>query len=121
MTYVTVPVVNTQEGYDRALRRLDEIFDAPAGTPESDEADMLVTLINAYEQKAFKIEPAHPVDVIKFVMEQRGLKQNDLADAMGGKNRVSEVLNGKRSLSKEMIINLNRQFHIPVEALMTVV
>ncbi len=93
-----------------ALRRLDEIFDARVGTLESDEADVLVTLINAYKQKQFKIEPAHTVDVIKFVMEQRGLKQNDLAKAIGGKNRVSEVLNGKRSLSQEMIINLNRQF-----------
>lgn len=120
MTYVTVPVMKTQEDYDLALRRLDEIFDAPAGTPESDEADVLVTLINAYEQRTFKIESSDPVDVIKFVMEQRGLKQADLAKAMGGKNRVSEVLNRKRSLSKEMIINLNREFHIPMEALMTV-
>jgi len=120
MTYVTVPVIKTQADYDEALKRLDELFDAQAGTPESDEADVLVTLINAYEEKNFKIEPADPVDVIKFVMEQKGLKQADLVEYMGGKNRVSEVLNRKRALTLDMIRSLSRALHIPLAALVKV-
>ena len=115
--YITVPVVKTPEDYQAALTRLEEIFHAQPGTPESDEADVLVMMINAYEDKNYPIEPADPIAVIKYVMEQKGLEQADLAGYVGGKNQVSEVLGGKRALVLDMIRNLSRGLHIPVEAL----
>ena len=119
MMYITVPVVKTPEDYQAALTRLEEIFHAQPGTPESDEADVLIMMINAYEDKNYPIEPADPIAVIKYVMEQKGLKQADLAGYMGGKNR-SEVLNGKRALTLDMIRNLSKGLHIPVEALIQI-
>ncbi len=118
MATVTVQVIKTEADYQEALRRLRQLLDAPQDTPEGDEADVLTLLITAYEDKHVHIKPADPVEVIKFVMDQKDLKQADLAPHMGGKTRVSEVLNRKRGLTKSMIINLSKAFDIPVEALM---
>ncbi len=120
MAEVTVNIIRTEADYEEALSRLDEIFDAEPGTPQGDEAHILTILIKEYENQLPQSEAADPVDVIKFVMEQQDLKQADLAPIMGGKNRVSEVLNRKRALTLEMIRNLNRTLHIPIEALIGV-
>ncbi len=118
MATVTVQVIKTEADYQEALRRLRQLLNAPQDTPEGDEADVLTLMITAYEDKHVRIEPADPVEVIKFVMDQKDLRQADLAPYMGGKTRVSEVLNRKRELTKAMIINLSKAFDIPVEALM---
>ena len=77
-------------------------------------------LVSRYEDKHYPIEVADPVDVIKLVMEQRGLRKIDMAAYMGGANRVSEVLSGKRALTLQMIANLHKGLNIPVEALIKV-
>ena len=87
-------------------------------TPEGDELDILVTLVEVYEKRHFNIAPPDPVEAIKFRMEQLGLKQADLSKAMGGKNRVSEILNRKRQLTADMMRNLHKQFNIPAESLL---
>lgn len=120
MNYVSVPVIKNPSDYQEALSRLDEIFDAQPGTPESDEMDILLLMIKDYEDKNTSIELADPIDVIRHVMELKGLKQSDLAEWMGGKNRVSEVLNRKRALTIEMIRNLSQKLHIPAEALLKI-
>jgi HTH-type transcriptional regulator/antitoxin HigA len=61
--------------------------------------DVLVTLVEAYEQKHYKFDPPDPIEAIKFRMEQLELKPSDLAKILGGRSRVSEVLNKKRKLS----------------------
>ena len=104
--------IKTEADYREALKRLEIIFDATIGTPESDEADVLGLMIDAYEKKHYPIEAPDPIEAIKIRMEEMQLKQVDLVDAIGGKSRVSEVLNRKRKLTVEMIRNLTRRLNL---------
>ncbi|TAK66684.1 MAG: helix-turn-helix domain-containing protein [Betaproteobacteria bacterium] len=101
-----------------ALRRLDAVFQAKVGTPEADEMEVLVTLIEAYENKHYPISPPDPVEAIKFRMEQQGLTLRDLEAYIGPSGRVSEVLNGKRPLSLRMVKRLHDGLRIPYESLL---
>jgi HTH-type transcriptional regulator/antitoxin HigA len=101
-----------------AIARIDLLIDSKKGTDDYDELEVLSTLVEAFERIHFPIDPPDPVEAIKFRMEQQGLKNVDLAQIMGGKNRVSEVLTRKRSLSLKMIKNLHASLHIPYESLM---
>ncbi|MFZ0255864.1 MAG: transcriptional regulator [Gammaproteobacteria bacterium] len=101
-----------------ALRRLEAIFQAEEGTPEADEMEVLVTLIEVYENKHYPIGPADPVDAIKFRMEQQGLTPRDLEAYIGPSGRVSEVLNRKRPLSLRMVKRLHDGLRIPYESLL---
>lgn len=103
---MTLKPIKTDNDYQEALKRLEAIFDSPAGTKESDEADILGLMIDEYEKKHYPIEAPDPIEAIKIRMEELQLKQVDLAEAIGGKNRVSEVLNRKRKLTVGMIRNL---------------
>lgn len=105
------PIKSEQE-YEAALSRLDEIFDALEGTPESDEAEILTLLIEDYENKYHFIEAPDPIEAIKIRLEEMDLKQTDLVGVIGGKSRVSEVLNRKRKLTVEMIRNLTEKLKI---------
>ncbi|MCK4346378.1 MAG: hypothetical protein KAX05_13935 [Bacteroidales bacterium] len=98
--------IKTDSYYQMALSRLEEIFDAPIGTPESDEADVLGLLIDEYENKHYPIEAPDPIEAIKIRMEEMHLKQIDLVPEIGGKSRVSEILNKKRKLTVDMIRKL---------------
>lgn len=104
--------IKTEADYREALKRLEIIFDAAIGTPESDEADVLGLMIDAYEKKHYPMEAPDPIEAIKIRMEEMQLKQVDLVDAIGGKSRVSEVLNRKRKLTVEMIRNLTRRLNL---------
>jgi len=94
------------QDYKHALSRLEAIFDAPIGTPESDEADVLALLIDEYEKQYYPIEAPDPIEAIKIRMEEMQLKQSDLIPEIGGKSRVSEILNKKRKLTVDMIRKL---------------
>ena len=109
---MTIKLIKTETDYQKALKRLEEIFDAKIGTPESDEADILGLMIDEYEKKHYPIDAPDPIEAIKIRMEEMQLKQVDLADALGGKNRVSEVLNRKRKLTLEMIRNLTERLNL---------
>ena len=98
--------IKTNSDYQMALSRLEERFDAPIGTPESDEADVLGLLIDEYENKHYPIEAPDPIEAIKIRMEEMQLKQIDLVPEIGGKSRVSEILNKKRKLTVDMIRKL---------------
>ncbi|WAC09312.1 helix-turn-helix domain-containing protein [Dyadobacter pollutisoli] len=110
-------LIKTKEEYDNALKRLGEVFDAPTGTPESDECDVLALLVGAYEDEHYPIDAPDPIEAIKIRMQQLQLKQVDLIEDMGGKNRVSEVLNKKRKLSIEMIRNLSKRLNLSLKVL----
>lgn len=99
-----------------AISRLVETDPAP-GTAEGDFLEVMGTLIEAYEQKAFPIESADPIEAIKFRMDEGGLTPRDLVPSIGRQNRVNEVLNGTRPLSIQMIRNLHRNLGIPAESL----
>jgi len=98
--------LKTDTDYRAALTRLEEIFDAKLGTLEGDELEILSLLVDDYENKHHPIEAPDPIEAIKIRMEELQLKQVDLIEEMGGKSRVSEVLNRKRRLTVEMIRKL---------------
>jgi len=101
-----IRLIKTENDYQLALDRLDKIFDAPENSPESDEADLLALLIDEYENKHYPIEAPDPIEAIRIRMEEMQLKQKDLVNELGGKNRVSEILNRKRKLTVDMIRKL---------------
>jgi HTH-type transcriptional regulator/antitoxin HigA len=109
---MNIKPIKTESDYRLALKRLEEIFDASIGTPESDEADILGLMIDEYEQKYYPIEAPDPIEAIKIRMEEMQLKQVDLVDVIGGKSRVSEILNRKRKLTVEMIRNLAKRLNL---------
>jgi len=115
---MTPKLIKTEADYDEALARIEEIFDAKPGTSEGDELELLVTLVEMYEEEAFPIDLPDPVEAIKFRMEQTGLKAKDLVPYLGSASKVSEVLSGKRSLSLTMIRNLVNGLDIPAEVLL---
>ena len=109
---MNIKPIKTKEDYQMSLKRLEVIFDAPVGTVESDEADILGLMIDEYERKHYPIESPDPIEAIKIRMEEMQLKQIDLIDAIGGKSRVSEILNRKRKLTVEMIRKLTPRLNL---------
>ena len=109
--------IRTEDDYDAVLKRIDQLMNAELGTPEGDELDILVTLVEAYEAKHYPIPACDPIEAIKFRMEQMGLEAKDLTSIIGSRSKVSEVLNRKRQLSISMIRNLHPQLHLPFESL----
>jgi HTH-type transcriptional regulator/antitoxin HigA len=112
-----IKALKTEQDYSAALARTASLMQAPAGTPEGDELEVLVTLIEAYEAKHHAIDPPHPVDAIKFRMEHAGLSQQDLVPLIGSRSKVSEVLSGKRALNIRMIRALHEGLGIPLASL----
>ena len=110
-------VIKTEEGYKQALKRLEVIFDAESETAEGDELDLLSLLIDNYEKIHFPIDLPDPIEAIKFRMEQMNYKPKDLADVIGFRSRVTEILGKKRKLSLDMIRKINKQMHISTEVL----
>ena len=109
--------IKTETDYDEALAEIASLMDAELGTPEGDRLDVLVTLVEAYEEKQWQIDPPDPIEAIKVRMQQRGLTRHDLERVLGSKSRVSEVLNRKRPLTLTMIRRLHDTLGIPAESL----
>lgn len=116
---MNIKVIKTEEDYQKALKRLEILFDMPPDTPEGDEAELLTILIEKYEDEHFPIEAPDPIEAIKFRMEQLNMKKSDLARIIGYKSRVSEIFSGKRKLTLQMIRSLHEQLRIPYEALLS--
>ncbi len=112
-----IKLIKNKADYEKALKRLEILFDAPIGTPGSDEADVLALLIDEYEKKHFPIEAPDPIAAIKIRMEELNLKQSDLINEIGGKSRVSEILNRKRKLTVEMIRKLTSRLNLSASIL----
>ena len=112
--------IRTAKDHKAALRELSAYFDhePEPGSEDGDRFEILVTLVEAYENRHFPIEAPDPVEAIRFRMEQGGLTVKDLVSSIGQPNRVYEVLNRKRSLTIEMIRNLHRNLGIPAESLL---
>jgi HTH-type transcriptional regulator/antitoxin HigA len=112
-----IKVIKTEEAYQQALKRLEVIFDAPIDSTEGDEAEIMSILIEKYENENFPIGPPDPIEAIMFRMEQMDMKKSDLAEIIGYKSRVSEILSKKRKLTLEMIRRLHDKLKIPYETL----
>lgn len=110
--------IRSEADYQAALKEIEKLMDSQPGTSAGDRMEVLVTLVEAYEEKHFPIpEPDDPVQVLEYYMESRGLTRSDLITYLGSKERVSEVLNRKRGLSLQMIRQLHTGLGIPAELL----
>ena len=112
-----IKLIKTEADYKKALIRLNQVFDSPDNTPDGDEAEILILLIDNYESKYYSIEPPDPIEAIKIRMEDLNMKQKDLIGVIGGKSRVSEVLNKKKRLTVEMIRNLASKLNLSASIL----
>lgn len=110
-------VIKTKKEYNRALQRMETIFDASKNSKNGDELELLALLIDNYEKEHAPIEFPDPIEAIKFRMEQLGYKQKDLESALGLKSRVSEILNKKRKLTLDMIRKLSEELGISTDVL----
>lgn len=113
---MNIKPIKTKKDYKETLERIEKLWEAKPKTAEGDELDILITLLEKYEESNYNILPPDPVEAIKFRMEQMNLKQKDLAEIIGG-NRISEVLNRKRGLSLNMIRDLHVSLNIPIDSL----
>src|SRR2546423_3573963 len=109
--------IRTERDYKAALRRVDEVWNSPEGSPEEDEMIVLATLIGAYEEEHYPMDLPDPIEAIKFRLEQQGLDTRALIGVIGQRSRVYEILRGKRTLTLNMIRKLREKFGISADAL----
>jgi HTH-type transcriptional regulator/antitoxin HigA len=110
--------IRTETDYEAALAEIARLWGAPAGTPQGDRLDILATLVDAYENEHYPMDPPDPIAAIKFRMEQQGLTRKDLEGILGTRTRVAEVLNRRRGLSINMIRRLHEKLGISAEVLL---
>lgn len=109
--------IKTEKDYKEALKQIDILWDSKPNTPNYDKLDILITLVEVYEEKNYPIDIPDPIETIKYKMEELGLKRIDIGKYLGGRSRASEILEKKRKLSLNMIRKLNQELHIPTEIL----
>ncbi len=111
-------LIKTEKQYQTALSRVDEIFEAKKNTPEGDELEVLILLIEDYEAKHYPIEPPNdPIESIKFHLNRLGLKQSDFVKIIGHKSTASEILNKKTPLSLKNIRKIHAALDVSLESL----
>src|SRR4029077_15616082 len=109
--------IRTETDYEAALAEVGRLWGAKSGTPTGDRLDVLVTLIEAYEDRHYPMDPPDPIEAIQFRMEQQGLTRKDLEPMIGTRARVAEVMSRRRNLSIDMIRRLHKQLGISAEIL----
>ena len=114
-----VKVLKTEKDYYQAIKRFEDIFQAPSDSKEGDEAELLSILIEKYEDERYPIEAPDPIEAIKFRMEQMEMTNKELAQIIGYKSRVSEIFSRKRKLTLKMIRNLHNKLNIAYESLIS--
>ena len=115
---MTIRPIKTDRDRQKALKEIEKLWDAKPGMAAGDRLNVLVTLVEVYEQKKYHIAPPDPVEAIKFRMDQLGLIASGLMKILGGRNRALEVLNKKRNLTVEMMRSLHKHISIPPESLL---
>ncbi len=109
--------INNERDCDKALAEIERLWGADEGTKDGDKLDVLLVLVQYYENRHHQIMPPDPIEAIKFRMEQMNLSRKDLEPYIGSRGRVSEVLSHRRGLSLNMIRNLHSNLSIPLESL----
>lgn len=114
-------LIKTEEEYETALERLYDLMqlDLKEGSLSLNEAELLGVLIEQYEKIHYPIAPPHPIEAIKFYLDQMGVNEIELNTLLGSRSRKSEILSGKRNLSLSMIRVLHEKLAIPAEILIT--
>ena len=114
---MNIKPIKTEKDYEAAIKRLEKIFDASTKSIDGDEAEILSMLIDNYENQYYPIEAPDPIEAIKIRMEELNIKQKDLVGIIGGKSRVSEVLNRKKRLTVDMIRGIEKTLHLSASVL----
>ena len=112
-----IRLIRSKRDYETALKEVERLWGAKAGTSDGDRLDALATLIDAYEEEHYPLDPPDPIEAIKFRMDQQGLTRRDLEGIIGTRTRIAEVLNRKRGLSIAMIRRLHERLGISAEVL----
>jgi HTH-type transcriptional regulator / antitoxin HigA len=112
--------IKSQRDYRRVLREIEGLMGARRNSRDGDRFDVLVTLVEAWERKHYRLDLPDPVEAIRYHMEQNGLQPRDLIPFIGGRNRVHEVLNRRRELTINMIRRLHEGLGIPAESLIKI-
>ncbi len=114
---MVIKPIRTEADHEAALREIERLWGADAGTPEGDRLEVLTTLVEAYEEAHFPMDAPDPIEAIKFRLEQQGKDKKALIGVIGNRSRVYEVLRRDRALSLSMIQRLNQRLKIPAEVL----
>jgi HTH-type transcriptional regulator/antitoxin HigA len=112
--------IRTDEDHRAALTEIEKLWDAPAGTPEGDKLDVLVTLVETYEERRWPLNSRRrfdPVDVLRYAIEELGHTQAELARIIGSRARASEILARRRPLTLPMIQKIAANWKIPADLL----
>ncbi len=109
--------IKHDDDYERALVEVEGLWAAEPGSEDADRLDVLVTLIEAYEEKNHPVLPPDPIEAILFRMDQLNLSRRDLEPYIGTRARVSEILNRTRNLTLAMIRRLHKGLGIPADVL----
>jgi HTH-type transcriptional regulator / antitoxin HigA len=109
--------IKSEGDYNRALRAIEQLWEAKPETPESDRLELLSILVEAFEREHYPIPPPDPISAIEHCMESGGLTRKDLAPYIGSRARVSEVLARRRPLTLSMICRLSIGLGIPTDVL----
>lgn len=111
-------IIKTETAYNKAIKRIEEIFDAEPNTPEGDELELLSLLVEKYEEDNYPIPDPHPIDTLEYYIEQKKLNKKELIGIIGDQKTVSKVLKCEIKLNLQMIRNLHNKLNIPYELLM---
>ena len=115
---VNVTPIRTEADHEAALKRIDELMDAPEGSPEEDELDVLADLVHCYEDMHYPIGPPTLLGAMEYYMDQRGLCERDLVPWLGDEATVAAVLAGERALTLPMMRALHERLGIPADVLL---
>ena len=117
---IDIRPLRSEADYDAALKAIEPYFatEPEPGSPEADRFDLLAMVIGDYEARHWAIDPPDAPELLRSEMQQRGLKQRDLAALLGSKARASEVLNRRRHLTLAQAWKLHTAWHLPSDALL---
>ena len=117
--FESVPIkpIRNEADYEAALSEIDQLFDAQPDTPEEARLEILITLVEAYEDEQYPIGMPDPIVMIEHVLDAQGLSRKDLEEYIGPRQRVWEIMEKRRRLTLAMIRRLEAGLNIPVQVL----
>ena len=106
--------IHTDEDNRHAIDVLEELHSFVTLTPEQEAlAELLTTLIEKFEEERYELHPASPAEILQELLQANGLKQKDLAELVGSKGIASEIINGKRGISRSLAEIFAKRFNVP--------
>ena len=114
---MNIKPIRNEADHEAALQRIEAIFGAEPGTDDGDELDILLVLVERFEELHYPIDAPDPIEFLEYLMELHGARQPDLARLLGSRSRASEILNRKRPLTLDQIRKICAAWQVPVEPL----